>query len=343
MFESVTDPSRSNWKLRSAGIAVIVALLAGFVWIWRMTQMPLHSYRGSLPALTAEQLDLESRLSAHVKHLSGTIGERDASQAGKLHATTDYIQTTLQQMGYTVTEQPYSADGKEVQNLEARLDGNVGTNEVVVVGAHYDTVAGTVGANDNASGVAATLELARMLRQCKLQSAIRFVFFANEEPPYFQTNQMGSLVYARGLRRDHLALSAMISLETIGFYSDAAGSQKYPALLSLFYPSRGNFVGFVGNTESRDLVRRAVREFRASTSFPSEGISAPADWPGIGWSDQWAFWQEGYPAIMVTDTAPFRYPYYHTTTDTSEKINYDQMTRVVVGVRNVVVSLASER
>src|SRR5205085_8879949 len=127
---------------------------------------------------------------------------------------------------------------------------------------------------------------------------------------------MGSLVYAQQLQRDHVPVSAMISVETIGYYSDEKGSQKYPLLLSLFYPTRGNFIGFVGNSESRDLVRRAIRRFRESTNFPSEGIAAPADWPGIGWSDHWSFWQEGYPAIMITDTAPFRYPDYHTSRDT---------------------------
>jgi Zn-dependent M28 family amino/carboxypeptidase len=211
------------------------------------------------------------------------------------------------------------------------------------VGSHYDSVVGTVGANDNASGVAATLELARLLKGNKLRRTVRFVFFVNEEPPYFQTEQMGSLVYAHQLRRDGIPVAAMISLETIGFYSDARGSQKYPALVSLFYPSRGNFIAFVGNDESRDLVRRAVRRFRESARFPSEGIAGPPTLPGVGWSDHWSFWQEGYPAIMITDTAVFRYPYYHTALDTADKVDFEKMARVVDGVRNVVASLSEER
>jgi len=154
---------------------------------------------------------------------------------------------------------------------------------------------------------------------------------------------MGSLVYARQLRRDHVPVSAMIALETIGFYSDVSGSQKYPPVLSLFYPSRGNFIGFVGNAESRDLVRQSIRTFRESTSFPSEGVAAPADWPGVGWSDHWSFWQEQYPAIMITDTAVFRYPYYHTPLDTSDRMDFKRMARVVEGVRRVVESVAGER
>lgn len=142
-------------------------------------------------------------------------------------------------------------------NLEAQLLGSEKSEAAVVVGSHDDSVGGTVGANENASGVAATLELARLLKGNKLRRTVRFVFFKNEEPPYFQTEPMGSLVHAHQLRRDGIPVAAMISRETIGFYSDARGGQKYPALVSLFYPSRGNFIAFVGNDESH-LVRRAV-------------------------------------------------------------------------------------
>lgn len=135
---------------------------------------------------------------------------------------------------------------------------------------------------------------------------------------------MGSFVDAQRLRQSGTRVSAMISLETIGDYSDAAGSQKYPALLSLFYPNRGNFIGFVGDSESRDLVRRAIRSFRASVRFPSEGIAAPASLPGVGWSGQWSFWQQGYPAIMITDTAVFRCPYDHTPPDTTDKMDFQK-------------------
>lgn len=153
---------------------------------------------------------------------------------------------------------------------------------------------------------------------------------------------MGSLVYARELHDKGIPVSAMISLETVGFYSDVAGSQNYPAILSPFYPSRGNFIGFVANAESRDLVRRAVRIFREAVQFPSEGVAAPSGWPGIGWSDHWSFWQLGYPAIMVTDTAPFRYPYYHRAGDTREKIDSAKMARVVDGLKAVITSLANQ-
>jgi hypothetical protein len=343
MFESMSTPGGSNWKLRIVAAVITIALVTSFVSVWRMTQMPLRSYKGELPLLSAAQADLARRLSDHVKYLSVTVGERNIHRAGSLSVSTDYLRRNLAQSGYTVTERGYESDGHEVSNLEAKLVGLESDARAIVVGAHYDSVSKTVGADDNASGVAATLELARMLQGSKPRRTIRFVFFVNEEPPYFQTEQMGSLVYARQLRNEGISVSAMISLEMLGFYSDAPRSQKYPALLSLFYPSRGNFLGFVGNSESRDLVRRATLKFRESAEFPSEGVAAPASWPGIGWSDQWSFWQQGYPAIMITDTALFRNPYYHTSLDTVDKLNFEKMARAVEGVYRVVASMADER
>jgi len=317
-------------------------LLASLLWVLRMTRMPLRSYAGQLPPVTNEQLETASRLSQHVKYLSETIGERNLSKAGTLQAATDYLQGQLKQAGYTVTEQTYLVQGHQVRNLEVRVPGTDAAGETIVVGAHYDSVAGARGADDNASGAAAVLELARVLQGSAHKKSIRLVLFVNEEPPFFQTESMGSLVYARNLKTEHVSLSAMISLEMLGFYSDVPGSQKYPVLLGLFYPDRGNFIGFVGNPESRNLVRQAVRSFRATTQFASEGIAAPADWPGVGWSDHWSFWQEQYPAIMITDTALFRYPYYHTPFNTANRVDFEKMARVVEGVRRVVKSLETD-
>ena len=188
--------------------------------------------------------------------------------------------------------------------------------------------------------MAALLALARRFAKCKPDRTLRFVAFVNEEPPYFQTAKMGSGVYARrcGQRREKIV--AMLSLETIGYYSDARGSQKYPPPLGLLYPSTGNFIAFVGNVKSRDLVRRMVGTFRQHEKFPSEGAALPAATPGVGFSDQWSFWQEGYPAAMVTDTAMFRYPYYHEAEDTIDKVDFDRTARVVRGLEKVIGVLA---
>jgi hypothetical protein len=342
MFESVNKRTSPNWTFRLISAAVIVSLVAGLIWILWITQMPLRSYSQPLPPMSSAQSELKGRLSTEVKYLSETIGERNVWHQESLQTVVNHLRRNLQQAGYAVTERSYRVEGQEVSNLEVIITGSDGTGDTVVVGAHYDTVAGTVGADDNATGVAAVLELARQLRDSRPRKNLRFVIFVNEEPPFFQTSRMGSVVYAQQLRRENVRVSAMISVEMLGFYSDVQGSQKYPAVLGLFYPSRGDFIGFVGNSESRDLVRRAVRSFRESTRFPSEGIAAPAEWPGIGWSDQWSFWQENYPAIMITDTALFRYPYYHTQLDTANRLDFDRMARVVEGVQRVVESLSAE-
>jgi hypothetical protein len=343
MFESVSSRNGPNRKVRVFCAALVLALAAGLVWVLRMTQMPLKSYVGPLPPLSGAQNELQGRLSAEVKYLSETLGERNVWRAGSLQLAINHLRNNFQQAGYDVTERTYRVEEQEVSNLEVSVAGSENDSGTLIVGAHYDTVAGTVGADDNATGVAALLELARQLRGSKPRKNIRFVIFVNEEPPFFQTDRMGSLVYAQQLRRENVPVSGMISLEMLGFYSDAPGSQKYPALLGLLYPNRGNFLGFVGNSESRDLVRRAIRGFRESTGFPSEGIAAPAEWPGIGWSDQWSFWQEHDPAMMSTDTALFRYPYYHTPLDTANRLDFERMARVVEGIQRVVVSLSAER
>jgi Zn-dependent M28 family amino/carboxypeptidase len=201
-------------------------------------------------------------------------------------------------------------------------------------------VLGAPGANDNGSGVAAMLALARRFAGKPAQHTLRFVAFVNEEPPYFLTGQMGSFVYAGRCKAHGDRISAMISLETIGYFSDAPHSQTYPAPgLGVFYPSIGNFIGFVSNVPSRHLLRRAIALFRKHANIPSEGAALPAFIPGVSWSDQWSFWQHGYPGIMITDTAPFRYPHYHSATDTPDKLDYDRFALVVSGMEKVIEEL----
>jgi Zn-dependent M28 family amino/carboxypeptidase len=275
-----------------------------------------------------------------VEMLAAEIGERSVQNPKGLHAAADRIEASFASSRFSPTRQTFNVDGVPCDNIQAEIGGAAQPAEIVVVGAHYDSVALTTGANDNGSGVAALLALAARFGTSKPRRTLRFVAFANEEPPYFQTANMGSLVYAKRAKDRGENIVAMVSLESIGFYADAKGTQKYPPLLSLAYPSTGNFIGFVGDRSSADLVRRAIATFRSTTRFPSEGAALFADLPGVGWSDHWSFWQVGYPAIMVTDTAPFRYPHYHASADTPDKIDYERMARVIVGLERVVEELA---
>jgi hypothetical protein len=302
-----------------------------------VTSMPGKSYVGFLPPLTDAEVERRERIKNHVSALADRIGERNLNHYDALRSSVEFIETELRSAGLQIEEQEYRISGKSVKNIETEIRGTVKPEEIVIVGAHYDSVMGSPGANDNASGVAALLELAREFKDHGVNRTLRFVAFVNEEPPYFQTEEMGSRVYARRSRQRAENIVAMFSLETIGYYSDAENSQLYPFPFSLFYSSVGNFIGFVGNTSSRTLVRRAIRTFRQNGSFPSQGVAAPGSLTGIGWSDQWSFWKEDYPAIMVTDTAVFRYPYYHRRSDTAEKIDYDRMVRVVSGLSSVIL------
>lgn len=225
------------------------------------------------------------------------------------------------------------------ENLEASLEGS-GADGIIVVGAHYDTVPGSPGADDNASGVAALIEILRALRPLALRTTVKLVAFVNEEPPFFYSRQMGSSVYARAARRREDDIRLMLSLEMLGCYSSAPRSQTYPPLLRWFYPDRGDFIAFVSNLRSRRALDAVVRAFRSCSDFPVERLASPSFVPGVAWSDQVSFWHAGYPALMVTDTAFYRYPHYHRATDTPEKIAYGEMARVVDGLSKAIGLLA---
>ena len=289
--------------------------------------------------LNEAETALRAELVADVQKLAGEIGERNLNRYPQLLAAADFIEGSLAGAGLTPRRVSFELRGRACHNIEAEIRGT--SPEIFVIGAHYDSVLGCPGANDNGSGVAALLALARRFAGKPAGKTLRFVAFVNEEPPYFQTEEMGSLVYAKRCKERGDRITAMISLETIGYFSDAAGSQKYPSPgLGLFYPSKGNFIGFVGNTGSRSLLRATVAAFRKTEKLPSQGAALPAAIPGVGWSDHWAFWQCGYPAIMITDTAPFRYPHYHEATDTPDKLNYDRFALVVSGMEKTIAELA---
>ncbi len=304
------------------------------------TDMPGASYSGPLPDRTEMVIKIQNRIQQHVDILAGQIGERNIWRYEALEACVDFIESAFNSINYEVAAQSYTVEKRIVKNLEVELLGTSHPEEIIVVGAHYDTVFGTPGADDNASGVAALLEIARLLSNQKFRRTLRFVAFVNEEPPFFQSNSMGSRVYARRSRKLHEKIVAMLSFESIGYYSEEKGSQGYPFPFNLFYPDVGNFIAFVGNMSSKDLVVEAITSFRNHAAFPSEGVAAPSWIPGIAWSDQWSFWKENYPAIMITDTALFRNSYYHSSADTPEKLDYAYLARVMAGLTHVITDLA---
>ena len=328
-----------NALLRVAA-GVVLGLAVPLLFLLWCTSMPGESWREPLAPLDGHGRVLRSRVEGHVRALAEQIGERHTRRPQALADAAAYIRRQLEEQRLTVREQRFQAGGVEVSNLEAELPGTSQPNEVVVVGAHYDTVPGTPGADDNATGVAALLELARLLRDRPHARTIRLVAFVNEEPPFFQDETMGSLVYARRCAEQGEDVVAMLALEMLGYFDGAAGTQQYPPPLERFYPEEGDFVAFVGNLASRSLVRRSVELFRASERFPSEGLAGPSWVHGVDFSDHWSFWQQGYPALMVTDTAFLRNRHYHEPSDTVGTVDYGLLARVTRGVAAVVAGLA---
>ena len=309
---------------------------------WNYVRLAGKSHSGPLPPADEQLVQLAAELRSAVAYLAETIGERNVRhRPHELAQTADYITKELSAAGYLVQRQEYDVDGTTCVNLDVEITGKTTPAEIVIVGAHYDSVANCPAANDNGSGVAGVLSLARAFSQSEHDRTLRFVAFVNEEKPYSHTELMGSWVYARRCRERGEKIVAMLSLETIGYYSDRSGSQRYPSILRYLYPAIGNFIAFVGNTRYSRLVREVVRTFRRHEKFPCLGGVLPEAMSDIGRSDHWPFWREGYPALMVTDTAPFRFPYYHTPADTVDKIDFDRMARVIRGLRPVIAKLAS--
>ena len=326
-------------KRQLAALIVLVLVGALAVAWWSMIRMPGKNFTGTPAPLSPEQRTLRSELVSDVEAIAGNIGERNFQRYRELIAAADFIERSFATAGLHPRRDSYEMRGQNFDNIETEIRGT--NQEIVIIGAHYDSVLGAPGANDNGSGVAALLALARRFAGKPCMRTLRFVAFVNEEPFMFQSPEMGSHVYAKRCKANGDLITAMLSLETIGYYSNAARSQTYPFPgLNLLYPTRGNFIGFVGNVASRGLVREAIAQFRATAQVPSQGAALPSGIPGVGWSDQWAFWEQGYPGIMITDTAPFRYPQYHSASDTPDKLDYDTMTRVVDGLEKVIEHFA---
>jgi hypothetical protein len=324
--------------LSAIAVALAFFVAGSYALLRYLTHAPGIPHHGPLPPLTGEEIALTSVLQRHI----GTIAAREHNIAhfDELERVARYLEATLESYGYTPNRWEFFVDEKPVRNIDVVIEppSIIASPDVIVVGAHYDSARTSPGANDNATGVAAVIELARLLGDLKgvAHKRIRLALFVNEEPPYFQTSDMGSLHYAAALAAQKERVVAMYSLETLGCYSSEPGSQRYPVPFGLMLPDRGDFVSFVGTLNSRPLVQETVRSFRSHTRFPTIAGVAPGIVPGVDWSDHWAFEQFGVQALMITDTAVYRYPHYHRPSDTPDKVDVEKLARVVKGIERVI-------
>ena len=315
-------------------VVLIFVLLLIVLWFW--ATQPMFSRATPNPERIVDAVRLET----HVRKLV-ELGPRDEGHIENLDRVAAYIKNEFLQTTTLVLEQPYRVEGKSYRNVIAQFGPE--SAERIVVGAHYDTAGPLPGADDNASGVAGLIELARLLGRQPPPLRVELVAFTLEEPPYFGTTGMGSSVHAESLRQQNVRVRAMFSLEMIGYFSDAPNSQQFPIeALRVVYPSTGNFISVVGRLGDWSLVRRTKAAMRNAAPLPVYSINAPRLVTGVDFSDQLNYWRLGYSAVMITDSAFYRNRNYHTAEDTAEKLDYKRMAMVVEGVYAAVVDLARQ-
>jgi Zn-dependent M28 family amino/carboxypeptidase len=285
-------------------------------------------------------IDLEKtieRLENHLRSLTVTIGERSVLYPNNLKKSAEYIQSFYEGIGVPVHCEAYPYRNFTVENVVAEISFGDSPSKHFVLGAHYDSVAGTVGADDNASAIAVQLETARNLINLKnhqeLDLLVKFVSFPLEEPPTFGTRHMGSRVYAQKAWKEKEKIDGMICLEMVGYACHDPGCQNYPFPLMFFgYPKQGNFIGIVGNLSSQSLTNSLAKTFLKNPELPVVKLTVPlGGWilPSVRLSDHSSFWDRGFKAVMVTDTAFFRNPHYHLASDTMDKLDYPFMAELV--------------
>lgn len=284
--------------------------------------------------------EIETNFKVTVRFISEEVGPRSYQDLEKLNKTADYIEEKLHSYGCDVKRQSFKYMGNTYYNIIGEIHpvrNNI-SNEVLIIGAHYDTVPYTPGADDNASGVAGMLELARLSMVRPPSKTVRFVAFTLEEPPLFRTRHMGSYVYARSLKKERVKIEGMISLEMIGYFCDRKGCQYYPfPFFRWFYPEEGNFIAFVGNISSKAFTKKAKDAFKKASSLPVESLNTVSLVPGVDFSDHSSFWDFGYPAFMITDTAFYRNPNYHSQGDTADTLDYKRMALLIYGLKSSLI------
>jgi hypothetical protein len=325
------------YALLIVSIGIAASLLYPVVKI-KMSASVIHPEPRFIPSSS------EKALHDHVHALSVIIGSRSIQEYGKIQESELYIRTFLEKQGISFALQGYDHEGKRYNNIIVTLDGLSHREESVIIGAHYDTTFETPGADDNASAVAVLLELCHTLKDYRPQRTLKMIFFVLEEPPSFMTPAMGSFVYAQRARDRGERIYGMISLEMVGYFNEAEGSQAFPVPgLQWIFPDRGNFIGVVGNVHSRELTLAVAEALEAGSTLPVEHLVALPFIPGIGLSDHGSFWKMGFRAVMVTDTAFYRNPNYHSSKDTIETLRFDKMSQLVSGMVHVVEFLTKAK
>lgn len=346
----------SRRKVTMLALLSALAALIVLIVVWFAVTQPEFS---SSTSTTSAPINAD-RLKVHVRMLSATFVPRDYRHPENLDLAAAYIRKEFEQAKGVVKDQPYEMpcekEGKTERNTYRNVIAAFGpeTKERIVVGAHYDAFGEHPAADDNASGVAGLIELAYLLGKTSLPVRVELVAFTLEEPSawadprtsggpgFFRTPYGGSAVHAASLKRQGVEVRVMFSLEMIGYFSDAENSQSYPIrILRLFYPSNGNYILIVGRIGEGWAVRQVKRAMRAASPLPAYSINASAAMEGIDWSDHYNYWKEGFPAVMITDTAFNRNKHYHTAQDTPDRLDYKRMAMVVQGVYAAVLSFAS--
>ena len=290
---------------------------------------------------------LQARLRQHVDMLAGVIGPRHVHRPGTTEATTAYIEKQIAEIGRVPRRERFDAGPMEVANLIVECTGTKRPDEVIILGAHYDTDPATPGADDNASAVAMLIEVVRMLRDVEFKRTVRFIAFACEEVPHFYTDTMGSQVHAQGCRARGECIVGMICLEMVGYFTDAANSQGVPPgipkVVRWLFPKRGNFLASVGNMKSIPLVIGFRSGFKRASRLPLFSIALPERIREIRLSDNGPFWDAGYPALMITDTSFLRNPHYHLPSDTIETLDFERLAQGTLGVAGAIKHLGHGR
>lgn len=286
---------------------------------------------------------IKNELMSDVAYIEG-LGPRNAEDPSayeQLRKCEAWIIEKWESQGYTVKLQDVSVGGQQFYNIEIEFPGTASPSEIVIISAQYDTEPDSPGANNNGSGMAVLFQLSKLLKNYQPGRTLRLIAFVNEQHPFADTEMMGSYFYAKRSFELKEDIKVMLSMDALGIYKDSPGSQRLPFPFSLFYPDRGNFLAFIGNLPSRSWVKEVTAGFKKGSSFPIEAGVAPEWVEGVTWSDHRSFYKFGYKGMQITDTGAFRAASHGKSDDTMEKINFDALSRIAVGMYGVAIELTT--